>query len=84
MSQSLERVIAEQQKEIDRLRGNEHVHAEGWQRHHKKLERLVSAAFSVLDEPAPSPEDHFELKQAIMSLGYCPTCESAPCECEYD
>ena len=84
MSAALERVIAEQQKEIDRLTASAHKHIEGWERHHKKLERLVAAAFAVLDEPDASPEEHFDLKQALMSLGYCPTCEAAPCECDYD
>ena len=39
------------------------------------------AAFSVLNHHE-SPECHFELKQALMAMGFCPRCEWRPCECE--
>jgi hypothetical protein len=41
---------------------------------------LALAAFSVLNHPE-SPECHFELKQAVMAMGFCPRCEWRPCEC---
>jgi len=45
------------------------------------VERMALAAFSVLNHPE-SPECHFELKQAVMAMGFCPRCEWRPCECE--
>lgn len=81
MSETLERVIAEQQKEIDRLKALEQSNIDAWIRENKKRERVALAAFSVLNYPE-SPECHFELKRAVMAWGYCPTCECAPCECE--
>jgi hypothetical protein len=70
MSEALERVIAEQQKEIDRLRLMEKNNNERWQHENKAVERLALAAFSVLNHPG-SPECHFELKQAVMAIGFC-------------
>ena len=81
MSEVLERVIAEQQKEIDRLRLMEKHNIEAWQRENAKVENLAMWAFSVLNHPE-SPECHFELKQSVMAMGFCPRCEWRPCECE--
>ena len=83
MSEALERVIAEQQKQIDSLMARDKSNIEAWVRENKKRERVASAAFEVLNDPT-SPESHFELKQSVMAWGYCPTCECSPCECEYD
>lgn len=77
---TLERVIAEQQKEIDRLRSMVEHNTEAWQRENKAVERVALAAFGVLNHPE-SPECHFELKQAVMAMGFCPCCEWRPCEC---
>ncbi len=81
MSEALERVIAEQQKEIDRLRLTEKHNIEAWQRENAKVENLAMWAFSVLNHPE-SPECHFELKKAVMDMGFCPRCECRPCECD--
>ena len=81
MSEALERVIAEQQKGIDRLRLMEKNNADRWQHENESVERMALAAFSVLNHPE-SPECHFELKQAVMAMGFCPRCEWRPCECE--
>jgi len=78
---ALARVIAEQQKEIDRLRLVEKHSIDAWQRENKAVERVALAAFGVLDNPE-SPECHFELKQAVIAMGFCPRCEWRPCECE--
>lgn len=48
MSEALEHVIAEQQKEIDRLRLMEKNNNERWQHENKSVERMALAAFSVL------------------------------------
>jgi hypothetical protein len=81
MSKALERVIAEQQKEIDHLRLIEKNNIERWQHENKAVERMALAAFSVLNHPE-SRECYFELKQAVMAMGFCPHCERRPCECE--
>ena len=81
MSEALERVIAEQQKEIDRLRLMEKRNIEAWQRENAKVEHLAMWAFSVLNHHE-SPECHFELKKAVMDMGFCPRCECRPCECD--
>ena len=83
MSEALERVIAEQQKEIDRLRLAEKSNNERWFHENKSVERIALAAFGVLNHPE-SPECHFELKQAVMAIGFCPRCEWRPCECRED
>jgi len=80
---SLERVIAEQQAEIDALRLREKHNIEAWQRENAKVENLAMWAFSVLDG-SDSPECHFELKKALLAMGFCPACESRPCECGDD
>lgn len=80
---SLERVIAEQQHEIDALRLREKYNAEAWQRENAKVENIAMWAFSVLANPE-SPECHFELKKAVMDMGFCPICEFRPCECGDD
>ena len=82
--QIMNRVIAEYQKEIDRLRLMEKRNAESWQHENTLVERMALAAFSVLKHPE-STECHFELRQALMAMGFCPYCELCPCECEcYD
>lgn len=80
MSEALERVIAEQQKEIDRPRLMERHNIDAWQWENKAVERLELAAVSVLSHHE-SPECHFELKQALMAMGFCPRCEWRACEC---
>lgn len=81
MSEALERVIAEQQKEIDRLRLVEKSSNERWQHENKAVERLALSAFNVLNHPE-SPGCRLELKQAVMAMGFCPRCEWRPCECD--
>ena len=77
MSEVLERVIAEQQKEIDRLRLMEKHNIEAWQRENAKVENLAMWAFSVLNHPE-SPECHFELKKAVMAMGFARDANTAP------
>jgi ferric-dicitrate binding protein FerR (iron transport regulator) len=81
MSDALERVIAEQQKEIDRLRSMEKHNAEAWQRENRAVERVAQAAFNVLNHPN-NRETHIELREAVMAMGFCPICGWRPCECE--
>lgn len=81
MSEALERVIAEQQKEIDALKARDLNNIKAWERENRLVEEVVMWAFSVMNNHE-SPECHFALKRAIMNLGFCPTCECRVCECE--
>lgn len=80
MSEALERVIAEQQAEIDRLKALYEGTCKHWETHNKRYENLALAAFMALDNE--SPEMHFHLKRTLMAQGWCPNCECNPCECE--
>lgn len=79
-SKALERVIAEQQKEIDRLRRLEQSNAKRWQDENAAVERMAYAAFNLLNHPQ-SPECRLELIQALVAMGFCPRCALRPCEC---
>ena len=81
MSEALERVIAEQQREIDRLRLMAQHGIEARQCENAAVEKLVANVFGVLNHP-DSTDYRYELKLAVMSMGFCPTCECRSCECE--
>jgi len=83
MSEALERVIAEQQKQIDSLMARDKSSLEAWAREHKQREALVSAVFSHLNYP-DAPHSKQLVLDAIRSWGYCTMCECSPCECDYD
>lgn len=85
MSQALERVIAEQQKEIDALKARERHNIEAWAREHERREAMVSATFSYLNYP-DAPHSREMVIEAIRAWGYCTMCECSPCECgdQYD
>ncbi len=82
MSAALERVIAEQQKEIDDWKERDLTHIEVWQRHTKRVDDLVRNVFLCLDDVTDQA-----IRQALINcvraLGYCTSCESAPCECDW-
>ena len=82
-SGALERVIAEQQKVIDRLRLDAKSNLEARARENERVAHLATAAFVVLNYPE-SREFRVALKQAVVALGFCPVCESRPCECQDD
>ena len=81
MTQALERVIAQQQAEIDHLKERDRYSLEAWVKEHKKREALVGAVFSHLNYPA-APHSKTMVTDAIKAWGYCLTCECSPCECE--
>ncbi len=82
MSAALERVIAEQQKEIDDWKERDLKHIEAWQRHNKRVEDLVGNVFLCLDDVTDQATRQ-ALINCVRALGYCTTCESAPCECDW-
>ena len=81
MSQALERVIAQQQEEIDRLKALDKRSFEAWAREHKMRESLVSAVFSFINHPK-APHSRTIVLDAIRAWGYCLRCECSPCECD--
>ena len=87
MTAALERVIAEQQARIDRLETAAHLHAQGWAKHHAKLEQFMNDAIAFVNyhkdaEKWPSVESDF--RESIMRMGWCMECECNPCECDHD
>jgi len=81
MSQALERVIAEQQQQIDVLEAREKYSIEAWARENERRESLISALFMFLNHPdVPGTQD--KVVEAIRAWGYCTICECSPCECE--
>lgn len=80
---ALERVIEEQQAEIDRHKEVQRLNIEAWEKENRRREALVEAVFIYMG----NPED-WNAKQlvwnAIKSWGYCITCEACPCECDYE
>jgi hypothetical protein len=85
MSEALERVIAEQQREIDTIRKYRAIDAERWAKHNTGIESLVEAAFGLINNPT-SHDALMTLKLALAYQGWCLTCEESPCECggQYD
>lgn len=80
-SQTFLDLIEKQQKEIDTLKASIRASNERWVSHWKEVDQLAMWAFSVLNHHE-SPECHFELKKALITMGYCPRCEYRPCECD--
>lgn len=79
-SPALERVIAEQQRQIDTIRKYRDVDMERWVNLNKGIESLVEAAFGLINSPT-SNDARMNLKLALAYQGWCLTCEQSPCEC---
>mgnify|MGYP000968996531 CR=1 FL=1 len=83
MSKALERVIAAQQAEIDRLKAMQESADRYAIVRAGQIDRMASAAFGFMND-TKSTEWRRELMDAVCSLGYCRHCECAPCECQYE
>ena len=83
MSESLERVIAEQQKKIDELLARDLINTKAWMYEEQRRETLVGAVFNHLNWP-DKPTTTQAVREALMNYGYCLTCQMKPCECELD
>lgn len=86
-SPALERVIAEQQREVDIIRKYREVDAERWVKHNKRIDQFMADAIYFLNNyahPVNGRTAQQDFRQAIMGMGWCLTCECNPCECEYD
>jgi len=82
MSETLERVIAQQQMQIDGYKLREIQNIDSWKKTNGQREKMVAAAFLMLR--CDVTQESHALKMAISDMGYCLTCECLPCECEYD
>ncbi|MDD2741253.1 MAG: hypothetical protein PHV02_03210 [Rhodocyclaceae bacterium] len=81
MSEVFERVIAEQQKQIDHLLAREKSNIASLQREFAMTDKLTEAAFSVIDFPDRKEcRDH--LRAVLVEMGFCLTCEQRICHCE--
>ncbi len=80
MSEALERVIAQQQQEIDQLRLRDKFNTEEWQRHHKRQERFMDAFWPFFNHPSDK-HAHWDLRMVLAEQGWCTRCQQAPCEC---
>lgn len=80
MSAALERVIAEQQEKIDRLERAQDSNGKEWLRQHERTEKLVRAAFGMLNFPK---EYRSEMLNVLVEQGWCVGCELEThfCEC---
>lgn len=81
MSEALERVIAQQQKEIDQLRLAAARNTESWHRQNAAVDRVAHAAFVAINHPEDF-EIRNQLRHSLVALGFCPRCEARPCHCD--
>lgn len=81
MSAALERVIAEQQATIDRLKQVIDQNNDYLQKNYLAREKLAYAVFGVLNHRAEKM--YFDaLREEIRAQGWCLYCECLPCECD--
>lgn len=83
MSEALERVIAQQQAEIDRLKSNIEQNNRFLEINFREREKFKDAAFALINHPT-NPDARMGLQLALRDQGWCLTCETMPCECDYD
>jgi len=82
MSAALERVIAEQQSEIDRLHVVLDQRFRDTVKNNELIDRLAFAVFRSMDKATMVQADRDALRAAMRSLNYCTTCEQPSCECQ--
>jgi hypothetical protein len=96
MSKALERVIEEQQKQIDQLRAalsqNTESSAKMWKQHEELFETLAQFLDadcpidrSKVDEAKAYLKLRHEVRLTVLNSGYCLRCYNFICECDdYD
>ena len=85
MSEALERVIAEQQKEIDRLKSLEKSNLDAWVRENKRNEKFMEVFWLFWRNPADQGCKR-NMHSVLIEQGWCLSCERPMnwCECDYD
>jgi hypothetical protein len=81
MSEAFERVIAEQQREIDRQKSVIDQNNKYLEKNFKQREKLKDAVFLFINAPN-NYEYRNELREELRNQGWCLSCEQMPCECE--
>lgn len=81
MSNALERVIAEQQKEIDQLKLRDQKNSEQWQREYKRQQRFMDAFWLFFNSPSDK-DARWALRMVLAEQGWCVSCQQNPCECD--
>ena len=81
MSAALERVIAQQQQEIDQLKLREKMNTEQWVREHKRQERFMAAFWPFFNYPN-NKDAHWHMRKTLVEMGWCTQCQQPICECD--
>jgi hypothetical protein len=80
-TEALQRVIAEQQKEIDRLKLHDKMNSEQWLREHKRQERFMDAFWPFFDNPSDK-QARWAVRMLLAEQGWCARCQQNLCECD--
>lgn len=83
MSEALERVIAEQQREIDRQKVTIEYGYKTLNQNYGDYIALKDAAFSLMDSPG-QPMYREAMRDLLRKQNWCLECRECPCECDYD
>ena len=85
MSEALERVIAEQQKEIDRLKMLEEINRQSWVRENSRNEQFMEAFWLYWRAPKDTGYAS-NMLNTLVEQGWCISCEQRMnfCQCDYD
>lgn len=94
MSEALERVIAEQQAEIDALKKMTHDQQKNIQTVYTRHSELFETVGRYIDHRLPDDKASVEYQRyrdmrhesrmALMDIGWCFGCYSFSCECDHD
>lgn len=82
-SPALERVIAQQQAEIDLLKSTIEQNNRYLEINFRERDKFKDSAFTLINHPT-NPEARMGLQLALRDQGWCLTCETMPCECDHD
>jgi transposase-like protein len=78
---TLERVISEQQKEIDYLKLIDRMNREQWLREHKRQERFMDSFWLFFNNPSDK-QAHWAVRMLLAEQGWCVRCQQNPCGCD--
>lgn len=83
MSGALERVIGEQQRELDWLNAMQAHKEHEFKTLMAHQDNVAYAAFQVIDDPGNAKLREI-LRGTLRESGYCPECWSRVCECSVE
>ena len=80
---SLDRVIEEQQKEIDRLRNTIKTNTRAWTLRNQEFDKFMDAFWLFFNNPENSGiRDN--MRKVLIEQYYCLSCQQSPCGCSDD